>query len=34
LKWSVWKAQAKCISSTSLENSVSAHTASEITRLV
>jgi hypothetical protein len=33
-KWSVWEVQAKGISSTSLEGTVSAHTASESTRLV
>jgi hypothetical protein len=34
LKRSVWEAQSKGISSTSLEDTVSAHTASESTRLV
>jgi hypothetical protein len=34
LKWSVWEAQAKAISSTSLRDTVSTHTASESTRLV
>jgi hypothetical protein len=34
LKWSVWEAQAKGISSTSLRDTVSTHTASESTRLV
>ena len=34
LKWSVWEAQAKAISSTSLRDIVSTHTASESTRLV
>jgi hypothetical protein len=34
LKWSVWDAQAKDISSTSLRDTVSTHTASESTRLV
>jgi hypothetical protein len=31
LKWSVWEAQSKGISSTGLEDTVSAHTASEST---
>jgi hypothetical protein len=34
LKWSVWEAQSKGISSTSLENTVLAHTAPESTRPV
>jgi hypothetical protein len=34
LKWSVWEAQAKGISSISLRDTVSTHTASESTRLV
>jgi hypothetical protein len=34
LKWSVWVAQAKGISSTSLRDKVSTHTASESTGLV
>jgi hypothetical protein len=34
LKWSVWDAQSKGISSTSLKDTVSAHTASESTKLV
>jgi hypothetical protein len=34
LKWSVWEAQSKDISSTSSGDTVSAHTASENTRLV
>jgi hypothetical protein len=34
LKWSVLEAQAKGISSTSLRDTVSTHTASESTRLV
>jgi hypothetical protein len=34
LKWSVWEAQAKAISSTSLRDTVSTHTASESTGLV
>jgi hypothetical protein len=34
LKWSVWEAQAKGISSTSLSDIVSTHTASESTGLV
>jgi hypothetical protein len=34
LKWSVWEAQAKAISSTSLRDTVSTHTTSESTRLV
>jgi hypothetical protein len=34
LKWSVWEAQAKGISYTSLRDTVSTHTASESTRLV
>jgi hypothetical protein len=34
LKWSVWEAQAKAISSTSLRDKVSTHTASKRTGLV
>jgi hypothetical protein len=34
LNWSVWEAQAKAISSTSLGNTVLSHTASESTGLV
>jgi hypothetical protein len=34
LKWSVWEAQAKAISSTSFRDTVTTHTASESTRLV
>jgi hypothetical protein len=34
LKWPVWEAQAKAISSTSLRDTVSTHTASESTGLV
>ena len=34
LKWSVWEAQAKDISFTSLRDKVSTHIASESTRLV
>jgi hypothetical protein len=34
LNWSVWEAQAKGISSTSLRDTVSPHTASESTRFV
>jgi hypothetical protein len=34
LKWSVWEAQAKGISSTSFRDTVSTHTESESTRLV
>jgi hypothetical protein len=34
LNWSVWEAQAKAISSTSLRDTVFSHTASESTGLV
>jgi hypothetical protein len=34
LKWSVWEAQTKAISSTSLRDTVSTYTASESTRHV
>jgi hypothetical protein len=34
LNWSVWEAQAKAISSTSLEDTVLSHTASGSTGLV
>jgi hypothetical protein len=34
LNWSVWEAQAKAIPSTSLEDTVLSHTASESTGLV
>jgi hypothetical protein len=34
LKWSVWEAKSKGISSTNLEYTVSAHTASKSTRPV